>query len=56
MAENLMELLKNSSSTRNYFVSLPVQLQVMLHEQHSYIRTSAQLHLISDILQKQVKF
>lgn len=56
MAQNLVELLNQSSSTRCYFVSLPVKLQVILHEQHSYIRTAAQLHLISDILQKQTKF
>ena len=53
MAQNLADLLNKSSSTRSYFVSLPVWLQVLLHEQHSYIHTAAELHLISDILQKQ---
>lgn len=56
MAQNLVELLNTSSSTRSFFVSLPIWLQVLLHEQHSYIRTAAQLHIISDILQKQAKY
>lgn len=54
MAKNLADLLKNSSSTRRYFISLPVWLQVILHEEHDNIRTAAQLHLTADILLKQI--
>ncbi len=53
MAQNLSELLSISSSTRSYFVSLPVWLQLLLHKEHSNIRTSAQLHFTADILIKQ---
>lgn len=53
MYNNLSELLCGSSSTSAYFVSLPVWLQILLHEEHPYIHTAAQLHLIADILQKQ---
>lgn len=55
MAENLSQLLTISSSTRRYFISLPVWLQLMLHKDYSQIRTAAQLHLTADILLKQIQ-
>lgn len=54
MADNLEDLLKNSSSTRHYFVSLPVWLQLILHKEHANIRTAAQLHVTADILLRQI--
>lgn len=53
MYQNLSALLMGSTSTRTYFVSLPVWLQIQLHEKHNTIRTAAQLHHVADILLKQ---
>lgn len=53
MYKDLPALLSGSASTRTYFVSLPVWLQNLLHEEHTYICTAAQLHLIAGILEKQ---
>lgn len=41
--ENLRGLIAGSSSTRAYFLSLPVELQLALHEQDAVIRTAAEL-------------
>lgn len=40
---NLNELIKNSSSTRKYFLSLPVDMQLSLHEHNDYIHTALEL-------------
>lgn len=53
MCKDLIDLLSKSSSTRGYFVSLPVWLQLGLHEHHNNIKTAAQLHITADILMKQ---
>lgn len=53
MTKNLNELLAKSSSTRSYFVSLPVWLQIQLHNKNDYIHNAEQLHIIADILSKQ---
>ena len=37
---NLHELIMHSSSTRRYFLSLPVSVQMQLHEQGDYIRSA----------------
>lgn len=50
MINDLSCLLSRSSSTRSYFVSLPVAVQVVLHRDYSYIRTAAQLHDTAGIL------
>lgn len=49
---NLQELIKHSRSSRQYFLSLPVSLQHMLHEQNDYIHTAADLHLRADMTEK----
>lgn len=49
---NLQDLLSHSSSTRRYFLSLPVPLQLALHEYNDYICTAADLHIKADIIQK----
>lgn len=41
--DNLNELVKNSSSTRKYFLSLPVDMQISLHEHNDYIHTAQEL-------------
>lgn len=53
MKNNLSTLLFKSTSTRVYFITLPVWLQIILHENHSYINTAAQLHHIAGILLQQ---
>ncbi len=53
MKNNLSNLLFKSTSTRLYFITLPVWLQIILHENHSYINTAAQLHHVAGILLQQ---
>ncbi len=50
--ENLQDLITKSSSTRQYFLSLPVSLQIALHKRDAYIHTAAELHFHADILRK----
>lgn len=40
---NLHDLLQHSSSSRSFFVSLPVELQCKLHEHNDYVHTAAEL-------------
>ena len=42
--DNLQELLRHSSSSRQYFLSLPADKQMALHEHDPYIHTAADLH------------
>lgn len=49
--ENLNQLLQKSSSSRKYFLSLPVGMQKELHNQGNYIRTAAELHRYSDMME-----
>ncbi len=46
--ENLHTLLEQSSGTRSYFLTLPVELQLALHEQNDLIHTAQELHLHAD--------
>lgn len=41
---NLHDLIFRSSSSRRYFLSLPVEMQMSLHEHNDCIHTAAQLH------------
>lgn len=41
---NLQDLIQGSTSTRAYFLSLPVAVQIVLHEQNDYIHTAEELH------------
>ena len=41
---NLHELIQNSSSSRRYFLSLPVETQIDLHKLNSFIHTAQELH------------
>lgn len=50
---DLHDLISHSRSTRRYFLSLPVSLQLALHEQNIYIHTAADLHLRADLLKRQ---
>lgn len=53
MYRDLTDLLQKSTSTRNYFLTLPLWLQMRLHKEHNYIRTAAKLHHVSGILMDQ---
>lgn len=48
--ENLNHLVHKSSSTRRYFLSLPIETQIELHEHNDYIHTAAELHRLADAL------
>lgn len=48
--KDLHDLIFHSSSSRQYFLSLPVSLQLALHEYNSSIHTAADLHLQADII------
>lgn len=41
---DLQALIQSSTSTRNYFLSLPVAVQIVLHEQNDHIHTAEELH------------
>lgn len=49
---NLQDLILHSSSTRQYFLSLPVSLQLTLHEYNNHIHTAADLHFLVNSIQK----
>lgn len=42
--QNLNELFQHSSSSRQYFLSLPVEIQLQVSEYGTDIHTAAQLH------------
>lgn len=48
--KNLNQLIQESSSTRNYFLSLPVKTQIELHEHNEYIHTAQELRLLESQL------
>ncbi len=41
---NLHDLILGSSSTRRYFLSLPTDMQMQLHEYNDLIHSAAELH------------
>lgn len=50
--ENLNQLVRKSSSSRRYFLSLPVSMQIKLHEHNDYIHTADELHRRADAILK----
>lgn len=50
--ENLHELLLHSYSTREYFMKLPVRVQLTAHQMNDEIRTAEQLHQVIDRMTK----
>lgn len=42
--DNLQSLIQNSNSTRKFFLSLPVNVQLELHKHNDYIHSANQLH------------
>ena len=49
---DLHELITKSSSARQYFLSLPVERQLQLHEHPQHIHSAAQLHVQADLIEK----
>lgn len=50
--ENLNQLIRESSSSRRYFLSLPVSMQLKLHEHNDYIHTADEMHRRADAILK----
>lgn len=48
--KNLQDLISHSTTTRKYFLSLPVSLQLTLHKHNASIHTAADLHLHADLI------
>lgn len=48
MYENLNQLINSSSSSRSYFISLPVDIQMNLHNCSQHIHTAYDLHKYAD--------
>ena len=49
---NLQELIQTSSSSRMYLLSLPVDIQLQLHEQNNFIHSLYELHTNAEYLMK----
>lgn len=41
---DLQELIQNSRSSREYFLSLPVKTQCRLHDYHEHVHSAQELH------------
>ena len=52
MYENLHALLMDSDSCRQYFLKLPVRVQMTVHRNNDEIRTAEELHKYVDFLTK----
>lgn len=50
--QSLHELVNHSSSSRKYFLSLPVSTQLSISEYGRWIRTAAELHAYVDRMEK----
>lgn len=53
--DNLHDLVTSSGSSRSYFLSLPVEMQLQLHEHNDYIHSAADLHSRVNLIQKHNK-
>ena len=49
--DNLNHLVRESNSSRRYFLSLPVSMQMTLHEHNEYIHTAVELHRRVDAIE-----
>lgn len=50
--QNLHDLISHSSSSRSYFLSLPVSMQILLHDHNDAIHSAAELHMQAEWVQK----
>lgn len=46
--ENLKLLISSSSSSRRFFLSLPVDVQLSLHDKNDFIKTQQDLRMYAD--------
>lgn len=51
--DSLHELIKHSSSSRRYFLSLTVSMQLALHERGEYIHTAQEIRVHVDAIKQQ---
>lgn len=47
---NLHDLISGSSSSRRYFLSLPVKMQLTLHRHNDYIHSAEELHKCTEAI------
>lgn len=52
MYQDLHELLMSSDVTRQFFMKLPVHVQMTVHQQNDQIRTAEELHQYVDHMTK----
>ena len=52
MARDLKDLIQRSGSTRRYLLSLPVDIQMELHNRSEYIHSAFELRTHADYLEK----
>lgn len=52
MYENLHDLLMSSDSVRQYFMKLPVRVQMTVHQRNDEIKSPEELHRYVDFLTK----
>ena len=50
--DNLKELISHSNSSRKFFLSLPVSMQLMLHNRSDDIHSAADLHAQVYVIEK----
>lgn len=50
--ENLNDLIFCSDSSRKYFLSLPADMQMQLHEHNEYIHSAAELRARVNLIEK----
>ena len=46
--DGLKQLINNSNSSREYFLSLPVKMQIELHMSNDFIHSAADLHKFAE--------
>ena len=55
-AENLQELIRRSSSTRRFFLSQPVEMQMALHRYGDEIHTAQELRRYMGLVENNIFF
>lgn len=50
--DTLHELINASSSARAYFLSLPVKVQMALHQHNEFIHTAEELHRVVGMMER----
>ncbi|HIS69744.1 MAG TPA: hypothetical protein IAA58_10325 [Candidatus Gallacutalibacter stercoravium] len=53
---NLHDLISNSQSSRDFFLSLPIETQCELHRYNTFVHTAAQLHTVTGAIKQNQRF